>query len=60
VPFLDIGVADFAIRFLCHRWHRKIQLVVWEYQGSVTTAELTAIAAITQQLNSIESKVDGL
>jgi len=60
VPFLDIGVADFAITFLCHRWHRKIQLVVWEYQGNVTTAELTAIAAITQQLSSIESKIDGL
>jgi hypothetical protein len=60
VPFLDIGVADFSISFLCHRWHRQISLVVWEYQGSVSTAELTAIAAISQQLNSIESKIDGL
>jgi hypothetical protein len=60
VPFLDIGVPDFAISFLCHRWHRRIQLVVWEYQGNVTTAELTAIAAINQQLNSIESKIDDL
>jgi hypothetical protein len=32
VPFLDVGVADFAISFLCHRWHRQIKLVVWEYQ----------------------------
>jgi hypothetical protein len=60
VPFLDVGVADFAISFLCHHWHRKIQLVVWEYQGSVTTAELTVLKTITQQLTSIESKVDGL
>jgi hypothetical protein len=60
VPFLDIGVADFAIAFLCHYWHRQIQLVVWEYQGDISTTELTAIAAISEQLNSIESKVDGL
>jgi len=60
VPFLDIGVADFAIAFLCHHWHRQIKLVVWEYQGSVTTTELAAVAAITQQLNSIEAKIDGL
>jgi hypothetical protein len=60
VPFLDVGVADFAISFLCHHWHRKIQLVVWEYQGSVTTAELTVLKTISQQLTSIESKVDGL
>ena len=60
VPFLDIGVSDFAISFVCHHWHRKIQLVVWEYQGSISTTELTAIAAISQQLNSIESKIDGL
>jgi hypothetical protein len=60
VPFLDIGVADFAIAFLCHRWHRQIKLVVWEYQGNITTTELTAIAAINQQLNSIESKIDEL
>jgi hypothetical protein len=60
VPFLDIGVADFASAFLCHYWHRQIQLVVWEYQGDISTTELTAIAAISEQLNSIESKVDGL
>ncbi|NQE37537.1 hypothetical protein [Microcoleus asticus] len=60
VPFLDIGVADFAIAFLCHRWHRQIKLVVWEYQGNVSTTELTAIAALSQQLNSIESKIDSL
>lgn len=60
VPFLDIGVADFAIAFLCHRWHRKIQLVVWEYLGDISTSELTAIAAITHQLNSIEAKIDEL
>ncbi len=60
VPFLDIGVADFAITFVPRHWHRRIQLVVWEYQGLVSTTELTAIAAITQQLNSIESKIDGL
>ena len=60
VPFLDVGVADFAIAFLCHRWHRQIQLVVWEYLGQLSTTELTAIAAISQQLNSIESKIDGL
>ncbi len=60
VPFLDVGVADFAISFLCQRWHRQIKLVVWEYQGDVSTTELTAIAAITQQLNSIESKIDGM
>lgn len=60
VPFLDIGVADFAIAFLCRHWPRRIQLVVWEYQGSISTTELTAIAAINQQLNSIESKIDGL
>jgi hypothetical protein len=60
VPFLDIGVADFAIAFLCHHWHRRIQLVVWEYLGDISTGELTAIAAISQQLNSIESKIDGL
>jgi len=58
VPFLDIGVADFAIAFLPHRWHRRIQAVVWEYQGAVSTAELTAIATLGQQLNSIESKID--
>ena len=60
VPFLDIGVADFAISFIPHRWHRQIKLVVWEYQGSVTTVELAAIAAITQQLNSVEEKIDAL
>ena len=60
VPFLDIGVADFAIAFLCRHWHRQIQLVVWEYQGDISTTELIAIAAISEQLNSIESKVDGL
>ncbi len=60
VPFLDIGVADFAIAFLPRHWHRRIQLVVWEYQGDVSTTELAAITAITQQLNSIESKIDGL
>jgi hypothetical protein len=60
VPFLDIGVADFAIAFLCHHWHRRIQLVVWEYLGDISTGELTAIAAISQQLNSIESKIDSL
>jgi hypothetical protein len=60
VPFLDIGVADFAITFLCHRWHRQIKLVVWEYQGNISTTELTAIATITQQLNSIETKIDDL
>ena len=60
VPFLDIGVADFAIAFLCHQWHRQIQMVVWEYQGNISTAELTAIAAINQQLDSIESKIDAL
>jgi hypothetical protein len=57
---LDIGVADFAIAFLPRHWHRRIQLVVWEYQGDVSTTELAAITAITQQLNSIESKIDGL
>lgn len=60
VSFLDIGVADFAISFLCHRWHRQIELVVWEYQGDISTSELTAIATIGQQLNVIESKIDGL
>jgi hypothetical protein len=60
VPFLDIGVADFSIAFLCHHWQRKIQLVVWEYLGNISTTELTAIAALSQQLNSIESKIDGL
>ncbi|MEG4121756.1 hypothetical protein QUA43_30330 [Microcoleus sp. N9_B4] len=60
VPFLDIGVSDFAIAFLCHRWHRQIKLVVWEYQGNISTTELTAITALGQQLNSIESKIDGL
>jgi hypothetical protein len=60
VAFLDIGVADFAISFLCHRWHRQIKLVVWEYQGNISTTELAALAAVTQQLNSIESKIDNL
>jgi hypothetical protein len=60
VPFLDVGVADFAIAFICKRWHRRIQLVVWEYLGDVSTSELTAIAAVSQQLNSIEAKIDGL
>ena len=60
VPFLDIGVSDFAIAFLCHHWHRQIKLVVWEYQGNISTTELTAIAAINQRLNLIESKIDGL
>ena len=60
VPFLDIGVADFSITFLCHHWHRQIKLVVWEYQGNISTTELTAIAAVSQQLNSIESKIDDL
>lgn len=58
VPFLDVGVADFAISFVCRYWHRRIQLVVWEYLGDVTNSELTAIAAISQQLNSIEAKID--
>jgi hypothetical protein len=60
VPFLDVGVADFAISFLCDRWHRQIKLVVWEYQGDVTTTELTAIATITQQLSSIQQKIDDM
>jgi hypothetical protein len=60
VPFLDIGVPDFAITFLCHHWHRQISLVVWEYQGNISTTELIAIAAIGQQLNSIEAKIDSL
>lgn len=60
VPFLDVGVEDFAISFLCHRWHRKIQLVVWEYTGEVSTQELVAIASVNQQLDVIESKIDGL
>jgi hypothetical protein len=60
VPFLDVGVADFAISFLCHHWHREIKLVVWEYQGNISTTELTAIAAIGQQLNFIEAKIDNL
>ena len=60
VPFLDIGVADFSITFLCHHWHRQIKLVVGEYQGNISTTELTAIAAVSQQLNSIDSKIDDL
>jgi hypothetical protein len=60
VPFLDIGVTDFAITFVPRHWHRRIQLVVWEYQGVVSTTDLIAIAAITQHLNSIESKIDNL
>jgi hypothetical protein len=60
VPFLDIGVTDFAITFVPRHWHRRIQLVVWEYQGVVSTTDLIAIAAITQQLNSIESKIDNI
>lgn len=58
ISFLDIGIADFAITFLCNRWHRRIKLIAWEYQGVVSTPELTAIASLSQQLNSIESKVD--
>lgn len=58
VPFLDVGVADFAISFSCHRWHRKMQLVVWEYLGQVSTQELTAIASLSQQVLSIEEKVN--
>jgi len=60
VAFLDIGVADFAISFISNRWHRQIKLVAWEYTGDISTTELTAIAAITQQLSSIEGKIDDL
>jgi hypothetical protein len=34
VSFLDIEITDYAIAFQCHYWHKQIQLVVWEYQGS--------------------------
>lgn len=34
VSFLDIEVADYTIAFRCRYWHKQIQLVVWEYQGS--------------------------
>jgi hypothetical protein len=60
VPFLDVGVAQFAISFLCHRWHRKMQLVVWEYVGQVSTQELVAIASLSQQVSSVEEKVNSL
>lgn len=60
IPFFDIGIADFAITFLCNRWHRQIKLIAWEYQGVISTPELIAIASLSQQLNSIESKVDKL
>jgi hypothetical protein len=35
VSFLDIKVADYAIVFKPRYWHKQIQLVVWEYQGSI-------------------------
>lgn len=34
VFFLSIEVADYAISFQPRYWHKQIQLVVWEYQGS--------------------------
>ncbi|WP_293341053.1 hypothetical protein [Microcoleus sp. CAWBG58] len=60
VSFLDVGVADFSISFLCHRWHRQVQLVAWEYQGSISTQELAAIASLSQQVSSVEQKIDSL
>lgn len=47
ISFLDIEVVDYAIAFQCNYWHKQIQLVVWEYQGSVTTTELIAVETIS-------------
>jgi hypothetical protein len=60
ISFLDVGVADYSISFLCHRWHRKMQLVAWEYTGQVSTQELIAIASLSQQVSSVEEKVNSL
>jgi len=37
VSFFDVKVTDYAIAFRCHQWHKRIQLVVWEYQGDIST-----------------------
>jgi hypothetical protein len=35
INFLDINVADYAVVFQPRRWHKQIQLVMWEYQGTI-------------------------
>lgn len=34
VSFLDVETADYTVTFQPHYWHKQIQLVMWEYQGS--------------------------
>lgn len=35
ISFVDINTADYAIVFHPRYWHRQIQLVMWEYQGTI-------------------------
>jgi hypothetical protein len=35
VSFLDYAVSDYAVVFRPRYWHKQIQLVAWEYQGTI-------------------------
>lgn len=35
VHFSDISVVDYAVVFQPRRWHKQIQLSLWEYQGNI-------------------------
>jgi len=35
ISFIDINTADYAVVFQPRFWHRQIQLVMWEYQGTI-------------------------
>jgi hypothetical protein len=35
VSFLNVKAADYSVVFQPRFWHRQIQLVVWEYQGTI-------------------------
>ena len=35
VSFLDYAISDYAVVFRPRYWHKQIQLVAWEYQGTI-------------------------
>jgi hypothetical protein len=35
VSFLDYAISDYAVVFQPRYWHKQIQLVAWEYQGTI-------------------------
>jgi hypothetical protein len=35
VSFLDYAISDYAVVFRPRHWHKQIQLVAWEYQGTI-------------------------